>query len=88
MNLGAPEILVILLLAFLLFGAKKLPELGKGLGQGIREFRKTSREFRDDLDGSFKDDHQARPARSEAREPAETIRVEPREPSSTPERQA
>ena len=37
---GPLEILVILLLALLLFGGKKLPELGKALGEGIREFKK------------------------------------------------
>ena len=66
MNLGPTEIIIVLLLALLLFGAKKLPELGKGLGQGIREFKKSSRELRGDLEDSFKDDEPARPARTEA----------------------
>jgi sec-independent protein translocase protein TatA len=39
-GLGLPEILVILLIIFLLFGAKKLPEIGEGLGKTIRELRK------------------------------------------------
>ena len=38
-NLGPGEIIVILLIALLLFGAKRLPELGKSLGQGMREFK-------------------------------------------------
>lgn len=62
MNLGLPEIIGILLLALLLFGPKKLPELGKSLGQGIREFKKGTRDLRADLEGSFKDDEPA-PAR-------------------------
>jgi sec-independent protein translocase protein TatA len=37
--LGAQEILVILIVILLLFGGKKIPELMKGLGQGIREFK-------------------------------------------------
>ena len=37
-SIGAPELLVILVLAFLLFGGKKIPELAKGLGEGIRNF--------------------------------------------------
>lgn len=37
--LGTPEILVILVVILLLFGGKKLPELMKGLGQGIKEFK-------------------------------------------------
>ena len=37
-NLGFPEIMIILVVALLVFGPKKLPELGKSLGNGIREF--------------------------------------------------
>ncbi|MFC6591281.1 twin-arginine translocase TatA/TatE family subunit [Deinococcus lacus] len=39
MNFGPTEIILILLVIALLFGAKKLPELGRGLGQGIKEFK-------------------------------------------------
>jgi sec-independent protein translocase protein TatA len=39
-NLGIWEILLILVVIALLFGGKKLPELGKGLGEGIRNFKK------------------------------------------------
>ncbi|MBI4160998.1 MAG: twin-arginine translocase TatA/TatE family subunit [Acidobacteria bacterium] len=39
-NIGFQEILLILLILGLLFGARKLPELGRGLGEGIRNFRK------------------------------------------------
>jgi sec-independent protein translocase protein TatA len=38
-NLGVPELLIILVIIILIFGVGKLPELGKALGQGIREFR-------------------------------------------------
>lgn len=38
-TLGAPELLIILLLALLFFGANKLPEIGKGLGTAIRSFK-------------------------------------------------
>ncbi len=41
-NLGVPELLIILFVVVLLFGAKKLPELARGLGQGIREFKKAA----------------------------------------------
>ena len=56
MNLGFPEIILILVIALLVFGPKKLPELGKSLGQGIREFKKSTRSLQDDLEGSFKDE--------------------------------
>ena len=42
--LGWPEIVMILVVVMLLFGAKKLPELARGLGSGIKEFKKASKE--------------------------------------------
>ncbi len=48
-NLGGGEIVLILAVVLLLFGAKKLPELAKGLGQGIKEFKKASNEVTDEL---------------------------------------
>jgi sec-independent protein translocase protein TatA len=38
-NIGLPELLVILVVAVLLFGGKKIPELAKGLGEGIKNFK-------------------------------------------------
>jgi sec-independent protein translocase protein TatA len=40
-SIGMPELLVILVLAVLLFGSSKIPELAKGLGQGIRNFKES-----------------------------------------------
>ena len=42
-NIGVPELVVILLIALLLFGAGKLPQLGRGLGEGIRNFKASLR---------------------------------------------
>lgn len=42
LNIGTPEMLVILFVVLLLFGGKKLPELARGLGKGIREFKDAS----------------------------------------------
>ena len=39
-GLGTPELMIIMALAFLIFGGKKLPELGSGLGKGISSFKK------------------------------------------------
>ena len=47
------EILLILLGILILFGAKKLPELARGLGQGIREFKKSTREVQDELESAL-----------------------------------
>jgi len=38
-SIGAPEVILLLLLALLLFGAKRLPEIGRSLGKGMREFK-------------------------------------------------
>ena len=48
-SLGGTEIILILAMALLLFGGKKLPELAKGLGQGIREFKKASKAVTDEI---------------------------------------
>jgi sec-independent protein translocase protein TatA len=48
-NLGAGEIILVLALVLILFGAKKLPELAKGLGTGIKEFKKATREVTDEV---------------------------------------
>jgi sec-independent protein translocase protein TatA len=50
MNLGMPEILIILLVALLLFGPRKLPELGRSLGQSIREFQRGAKNIREEFE--------------------------------------
>jgi sec-independent protein translocase protein TatA len=52
-NLGGGEIILILALILILFGARKLPELAKGLGQGIKEFKKATREVTDEVNASM-----------------------------------
>ncbi|WP_242396033.1 twin-arginine translocase TatA/TatE family subunit [Anaeromyxobacter oryzisoli] len=47
-RLGMPELIVILLIVVVLFGASKLPQLGAGLGQGIRSFKKALSEGADE----------------------------------------
>jgi sec-independent protein translocase protein TatA len=49
-GIGAQELLLILLVVLLLFGAKKIPELAQGLGKGIREFRKAVKETKEELE--------------------------------------
>jgi sec-independent protein translocase protein TatA len=41
-NLGVPELLIIMVIIILVFGVGKLPQIGKALGQGIREFRENT----------------------------------------------
>ncbi len=48
-NLGTGEILIILLIILLLFGAKKIPELARGLGKGMKDFKKALNEVEDEI---------------------------------------
>jgi sec-independent protein translocase protein TatA len=47
-GLGVQELIIIFLIIMVLFGAKKLPEMGKGLGRGIREFKRASEQAVED----------------------------------------
>ncbi len=60
-NLGGGEIILILALVLILFGAKKLPELAKGLGHGIKEFKKATREVTDEIERSVDDNRYTPP---------------------------
>ena len=48
-GLGFQEILIILIILLLFFGGKKLPELARGLGKGLREFKEATREVSDEV---------------------------------------
>ena len=48
-SIGMPELLIILLVVLLLFGAKKLPELARGLGKGIREFKDATKNVENEM---------------------------------------
>lgn len=53
-NLGATEIILIVAVLLIFFGAKKIPELAQGLGKGIREFKKAVKETEDDVTSDSK----------------------------------
>src|ERR1700712_2562309 len=74
-NLAGPDLIIVLLIVLVLFGAKKLPELARGMGQAIREFQKAKDEFSDELHAAGKQDVAAKPAPS-------TV---PRSENTTPE---
>lgn len=75
MNLAGPDLIVILLIVLVLFGAKKLPELARGMGQAVKEFQKAKDEFSDELHKSAKNDEPTvRPAQ------ANVPRIEPAHP--------
>ncbi|MCP4581353.1 MAG: twin-arginine translocase TatA/TatE family subunit [candidate division Zixibacteria bacterium] len=47
---GPTELIIILVLVLILFGAKRIPEIAQGLGKGIREFKKSVHEIKDEID--------------------------------------
>ena len=49
-RLGMGELIVILLIILLLFGAKRLPEIARSLGKAIKEFKKAGKEIKDDIE--------------------------------------
>ena len=67
MNLAGPDLIVILLIVLVLFGAKKLPELARGMGQAVKEFQKAKDEFNDEL-------HKAGPSEAKTTTPAQSWR--------------
>ena len=79
-NLGGPDLIVILLIILVLFGAKKLPELAKGMGSAIKEFQKAKDDFNDELHTAGKTD----PATPDVRKPTDTVpRIESQPTAST-----
>ncbi len=54
-GLGPWEITLIIVVLLVFFGAKKIPELARGLGKGIREFKDATKEIKDEIEESVKD---------------------------------
>ncbi|MDB6023079.1 MAG: twin-arginine translocation protein TatA/E family subunit [Pedosphaera sp.] len=76
---GGWEIVLILAVVLLLFGSKKLPELAKGLGQGIKEFKKATNDVTSEIHNAMDDTHNPPPqktlppAQVAASDPARTV---------------
>lgn len=81
-NIGAPELIIVLVIALIIFGPKKLPQLGRSLGSGMREFKNsiTGGSNDDDEDAAELDAADDKPVASTADKPAgESAATAPRD---------
>lgn len=58
-SIGFPELMVIFVIALIVFGPRRLPEIGKALGQGINEFKRASKDLQNRLEQEIEEDRQA-----------------------------
>ena len=71
-GLGGMEVVLILAVVLILFGAKKIPELAKGLGSGIKEFKKATKEVTDEIQNSSTENTASLPKPSPANTTAQS----------------
>ncbi len=71
-NVGLPELIIIFTIALIVFGPRKLPELGKSLGKSIAEFKKASNELRNTLDEEIRSEERRSTERQEPPRAIET----------------
>ncbi len=84
-NLGGGEIILILALVLILFGAKKLPELAKGLGTGIKEFKKATRDVSDEINSAMDEPPPSpKPLPPSSTQPTAHVEAQQTIPQSTP----
>jgi sec-independent protein translocase protein TatA len=77
-SIGFPELLVIFVIALIVFGPRRLPEIGKALGQGINEFKRASKDLQNRLEQEIEEDRQASTtATPEAATPANSPQTTP-----------
>jgi TatA/E family protein of Tat protein translocase len=79
-SIGMPELVVIFVIALIIFGPRKLPELGKSLGRSINEFKRASNELKSTLEEEVRLDEQRSRSTAAASTPAPTTSTTPEEP--------
>lgn len=84
LGLGVPELLFILILALLIFGPKRLPEVGRTLGRGLSEFRRASNELKRSIESEIAEEEHREQPRVAVRPAAGTMAVGQSEPVTAP----
>ena len=77
-SIGVPELIIILTIALIVFGPRKLPELGRSLGRSLNEFKRASNELRHTLDEEIRIEEQKSTDRQKAPEPSTPADAVPR----------
>ena len=84
-SIGMPELMIIFIIALIIFGPRKLPELGRSMGRSLSEFKRASNELRSTLDEEIRvEDSTPKPTHSEPKEQAQGTGTDPQETASTP----
>ena len=69
-SIGMPELIIILVIALIIFGPRKLPELGRSLGRSLKEFKRASNELQNTLDEEIRIEEERSAERQRPPEPA------------------
>ena len=69
MNLGAAELITLAVLALLIFGPRKLPEIARSAGRALRELRSVTQDLRQELEAGLNETEETKPTRSVDSEP-------------------
>ena len=83
-SIGMPELMIIFVIALIIFGPRKLPELGRSMGRSLSEFKRASNELRSTLDEEIRVEQSAPEPTQKPEEQVQGTGTDPQETASTP----